>query len=171
MHSGRRPILSCRPTAKVWVSSLRFVLCKCCVMVGRDFFYININFVCFFSQLVDLRCGVRDINPDDHLTTELSIKEIETCQRISDGPTFIVSVTSNINTFLFSLCHLTPLGYQACFGSHLKSLSVMLYLCFALFVFVRLCSVISTAIAPSHTLYQKRSLSRWYQNSPKIQRV
>ncbi|XP_077058882.1 NACHT domain- and WD repeat-containing protein 1 [Siphateles boraxobius] len=40
-------------------------------------------------ELVDLRCGVRDIIADDHLTTELSIKEIETCQRISDGPTFI----------------------------------------------------------------------------------
>ncbi|XP_051767516.1 NACHT domain- and WD repeat-containing protein 1-like [Ctenopharyngodon idella] len=40
-------------------------------------------------ELVDLRCGVRDLIAADHLTTELCIKEIETCQRISDGPTFI----------------------------------------------------------------------------------
>ncbi|XP_059385042.1 NACHT domain- and WD repeat-containing protein 1 [Carassius carassius] len=40
-------------------------------------------------ELVDFRCGVRDIFTSDHLTTELCIKEIESCQRISDGPTFI----------------------------------------------------------------------------------
>lgn len=57
------------------------------------------NFLWFFSQLVDLRCGVRDLIAADHLTTELCIKEIETCQRISDGPTFIVSVISDIITF------------------------------------------------------------------------
>ncbi|KAL1266040.1 hypothetical protein QQF64_004067 [Cirrhinus molitorella] len=40
-------------------------------------------------EVVDFRCGVRDIFTADHLSTELSIKEIESCQRISDGPTFI----------------------------------------------------------------------------------
>uniref|UniRef100_A0A8C1RHS7 NACHT and WD repeat domain containing 1 n=1 Tax=Cyprinus carpio TaxID=7962 RepID=A0A8C1RHS7_CYPCA len=40
-------------------------------------------------EVVDFRCGVRDIFTSDHLTTELCIKEIESCQRISDGPTFI----------------------------------------------------------------------------------
>ncbi|KAI2659286.1 NACHT domain- and WD repeat-containing protein 1 [Labeo rohita] len=40
-------------------------------------------------EVVDFRCGVRDVLTADHLTTELSIKEIESCQRISDGPTFI----------------------------------------------------------------------------------
>uniref|UniRef100_A0A671QU47 Uncharacterized protein n=1 Tax=Sinocyclocheilus anshuiensis TaxID=1608454 RepID=A0A671QU47_9TELE len=45
-------------------------------------------------EVVDFRCGVHDIFTADHLTTELCIKEIESCQRISDGPTFIVCFTS-----------------------------------------------------------------------------
>uniref|UniRef100_A0A673LBW1 NACHT domain- and WD repeat-containing protein 1-like n=1 Tax=Sinocyclocheilus rhinocerous TaxID=307959 RepID=A0A673LBW1_9TELE len=43
----------------------------------------------YLVEEVDFRCGVHDIFTADHLTTELCIKEIESCQRISDGPTFI----------------------------------------------------------------------------------
>nr|XP_002663751.3 NACHT domain- and WD repeat-containing protein 1 isoform X2 [Danio rerio] len=43
-------------------------------------------------EVVDFKCGMRDITASDHLITELCIKEIETCQRISDGPTFIALI-------------------------------------------------------------------------------
>lgn len=78
------------------------------------------SFVCFFCQVVDFRCGVRDIFTSDHLTTELCIKEIESCQRISDGPTFIVCFTSNL---ILSI----SFGHHTCVGS--LSISVILYLC------------------------------------------
>ena len=37
-----------------------------------------------------MRWGVRDEATDDHMTTELCMKEIENCQRLSMGPNFIV---------------------------------------------------------------------------------
>ncbi|XP_073731920.1 NACHT domain- and WD repeat-containing protein 1 [Misgurnus anguillicaudatus] len=40
-------------------------------------------------EVVDFGWGVRDIITSDHMTAELCIKEIESCQKISDGPTFI----------------------------------------------------------------------------------
>lgn len=43
------------------------------------------------SQVVDMRWGVRDEATDDHMTTELCMKEIENCQRLSMGPNFVVS--------------------------------------------------------------------------------
>ena len=49
------------------------------------FFYY---FVCV--QVVDMRWGVRDEATDDHMTTELCMKEIENCQRLSMGPNFVV---------------------------------------------------------------------------------
>ncbi len=42
-------------------------------------------------QVVDMRWGVRDEATDDHMTSELCMKEIEECQRLSTGPSFIVS--------------------------------------------------------------------------------
>ena len=43
-----------------------------------------------FTQVVDMRWGIRDEATDDHMTTELCMKEIETCQRLSVGPSFMV---------------------------------------------------------------------------------
>uniref|UniRef100_A0A1I8FXK9 DUF4062 domain-containing protein n=1 Tax=Macrostomum lignano TaxID=282301 RepID=A0A1I8FXK9_9PLAT len=41
-------------------------------------------------QVVDMRWGVRDEATDDHMTTELCLREIKTCQRVSVGPNFVV---------------------------------------------------------------------------------
>ncbi|KAA0707921.1 NACHT domain- and WD repeat-containing protein 1 [Triplophysa tibetana] len=41
------------------------------------------------AEVVDFRWGVRDIITSDHMTAELCIREIESCQKISNGPTFI----------------------------------------------------------------------------------
>jgi len=41
-----------------------------------------------------MRWGVRDEVTDAHETTELCVKEIRTCQQLSAGPNFIVSVYS-----------------------------------------------------------------------------
>ena len=38
-----------------------------------------------------MRWGVRDEATDDHMTTELCMREIENCQRLSMGPNFVVS--------------------------------------------------------------------------------
>ena len=37
-----------------------------------------------------MRWGIRDEATDDHMTTELCMKEIDTCQRLSVGPSFMV---------------------------------------------------------------------------------
>ena len=41
-------------------------------------------------QVVDMRWGVRDEATDDHMTSELCMKEIKDCQQLSTGPNFIV---------------------------------------------------------------------------------
>ncbi|XP_071108697.1 NACHT and WD repeat domain-containing protein 2-like [Haliotis cracherodii] len=41
-------------------------------------------------QVVDMRWGVRDEATDDHMTTELCMQEIDNCQRLSMGPSFVV---------------------------------------------------------------------------------
>uniref|UniRef100_A0A8C2K4B0 NACHT and WD repeat domain containing 1 n=1 Tax=Cyprinus carpio TaxID=7962 RepID=A0A8C2K4B0_CYPCA len=66
-------------------------------------------------EVVDFRCGVRDIFTSDHLTTELCIKEIESCQRISDGPTFIVCFT--IGSLSISVILYLCLSSQALLGN------------------------------------------------------
>ncbi|XP_042564938.1 NACHT domain- and WD repeat-containing protein 1 [Clupea harengus] len=40
-------------------------------------------------EVVDLRWGVRDMVVVDHMTAELCLEEIQSCKRISAGPTFI----------------------------------------------------------------------------------
>ena len=40
-------------------------------------------------QVVDMRWGVRDQMTNDHLTTEICMSELRTCQRLSIGPNFI----------------------------------------------------------------------------------
>ena len=42
-------------------------------------------------QVVDMRWGIRDEATDDHMTTELCVREIVNCQQISMGPNFMVS--------------------------------------------------------------------------------
>lgn len=39
-----------------------------------------------------MRWGVRDEATDDHMTTELCMREIENCQRLSMGPNFVVTI-------------------------------------------------------------------------------
>ncbi|OWF56816.1 NACHT and WD repeat domain-containing protein 1 [Mizuhopecten yessoensis] len=41
-------------------------------------------------QVVDMRWGVRDEASDDHSTTDLCLKELEMCQKLSTGPNFVV---------------------------------------------------------------------------------
>ena len=41
-------------------------------------------------QVVDMRWGVRDEATDDHMTSELCMKEIFACQKLSTGPNFVV---------------------------------------------------------------------------------
>ncbi|ESO97320.1 hypothetical protein LOTGIDRAFT_114992 [Lottia gigantea] len=40
-------------------------------------------------QVVDMRWGVRDEATDDHMTTELCLKEVDLCNKISTGPSFV----------------------------------------------------------------------------------
>lgn len=44
-------------------------------------------------QVVDMRWGVRDENISYHQTSQVCIQEIQTCQRLSLGPSFLVCVT------------------------------------------------------------------------------
>ena len=43
-------------------------------------------------QVVDMRWGVRDEATDDHMTSELCMRELRACQKLSTGPNFIVSI-------------------------------------------------------------------------------
>ena len=47
-------------------------------------------------QVVDMRWGVRDEATDDHMTSELCMRELANCQKYSTGPNFIVSKQSNL---------------------------------------------------------------------------
>ncbi|XP_060587443.1 NACHT domain- and WD repeat-containing protein 1-like isoform X3 [Ruditapes philippinarum] len=40
-------------------------------------------------QVVDMRWGVRDEAADDHMTTEICLKELEMCKKLSTGPNFV----------------------------------------------------------------------------------
>ncbi|XP_070552817.1 NACHT domain- and WD repeat-containing protein 1-like [Ptychodera flava] len=40
-------------------------------------------------QVVDMRWGIRDEATDDHMVTEICLREIEACQRLSTGPNFV----------------------------------------------------------------------------------
>jgi hypothetical protein len=41
-------------------------------------------------QVVDMRWGVRDEAADDHMTTEICLKELKMCKKLSTGPNFVV---------------------------------------------------------------------------------
>lgn len=42
-------------------------------------------------QVVDMRWGVRNESVDEHNGTEMCLREVQQCQRLSTGPNFIVS--------------------------------------------------------------------------------
>ena len=44
--------------------------------------------------MVDMRWGIQDTARNDHTTFELCLREIETCKRLSVGPSFLVSTKS-----------------------------------------------------------------------------
>ena len=44
-------------------------------------------------QVVDMRWNVRDAAIDDHLSSELFLKELRKCQTLSVGPNFVVSIS------------------------------------------------------------------------------
>lgn len=41
-------------------------------------------------EILHLNLQVRDESTDDHMTTELCMKEIENCQKNSVGPNFVI---------------------------------------------------------------------------------
>ncbi len=51
---------------------------------------INAGLFCpLYSQVIDMRWGVRDEATDDHQTTAFCLQEIQTCQESSVGPNFV----------------------------------------------------------------------------------
>ena len=46
-------------------------------------------------QVVDMRWGIREEATDDHLMTELCMRELTTCQKLSTGPNFVVSMKTD----------------------------------------------------------------------------
>ncbi|EDO37261.1 predicted protein, partial [Nematostella vectensis] len=54
-------------------------------------------------QVVDMRWGVRDVATDLHETTDLCIREIRACQKISAGPNFITLLSEK-----YGYCPLVP---------------------------------------------------------------
>ena len=47
-------------------------------------------------QVVDMRWGIREEATDDHMMTELCMRELTTCQKLSTGPNFVVSINCMI---------------------------------------------------------------------------
>ena len=45
----------------------------------------------FSVQTVDMRWGIRNEAQDDHMTTDICLKEVEQCKQKSTGPCFLVS--------------------------------------------------------------------------------
>ena len=79
------------------------------------------TFMSLNLQVVDMRWGVRDEATDDHMTSELCMKEIKECQRLSTGPNFVVSQLSvkylldmfreNYKPFLYNKTHISNREY------------------------------------------------------------
>lgn len=91
-------------------------------------------------QLVDMRWGVRDEATDDHITTDLCLKEIELCQKISVGPNFVVSNyilqsilflissrypgQSPISSFIYSWHFITIADYLVCASTSISTYDI-----------------------------------------------
>lgn len=54
-------------------------------------------------QVVDMRWGVRDESTDDHMGTELCLKELIQCRDISTGPIFVVQLFINYYMYQWGL--------------------------------------------------------------------
>ena len=56
--------------------------------------YPNLKTFCqeegYEFQVVDMRWGVRDEATDDHMGTDLCLREVELCKKLSTGPCFVV---------------------------------------------------------------------------------
>ena len=52
-------------------------------------------------QVVDMRWGVRDEATDDHMTSDLCLREIRKCQQVSVGPNFVVSDKQSYHCITF----------------------------------------------------------------------
>ena len=57
---------------------------------------------------MDLRWGIRDESEDDHSIIDFCLREIDDCQKVSIGPTFVVcktisTVNNNICLFILLL--------------------------------------------------------------------
>ncbi len=50
-------------------------------------------------QVVDMRWGVRDEATDDHMTTDLCLREVDLCMKISTGPCFVVRINGKIHQY------------------------------------------------------------------------
>lgn len=81
---------------------------KFCAEYGLDF------------QVVDMRWGVTDELMNDHLVSELCLREIDTCKKVSCGPNFVVRllrfcpgfIICNFTQFHFAMieCYFTVLN-------------------------------------------------------------
>lgn len=61
-----------------------------------------------------MRWGVRDEATDDHMTTELCMKEIENCQRLSMGPNFVVKFKIYLTILVPCIIHLYITRIMGC---------------------------------------------------------
>ena len=59
--------------------------------------FAKIIFVNFMNEIVlctlkvvDMRWGVREDAANDHMATELCMRELKACQKLSTGPNFVV---------------------------------------------------------------------------------
>lgn len=71
-----------------------------------------------------MRWGVRDEATDDHMTTELCMKEIENCQRLSMGPNFVVGIffsRANSNSRILNSIHLFRCFFEQFFVGIFRS--------------------------------------------------
>ena len=59
--------------------------------------------------MVDMRWGVRDPCTDDHMISEISLKELHACQELSTGPNFVVRSLHEQTLFL---CGVHSGGYS-----------------------------------------------------------
>ncbi|XP_064619858.1 NACHT and WD repeat domain-containing protein 2-like [Lineus longissimus] len=55
-------------------------------------------------QVVDMRWGIMEEAQDDHMTSNICLKEIETCQRLSIGPNFVVLLGNKYGYRPFPVC-------------------------------------------------------------------
>lgn len=86
-------------------------------------------------QVVDMRWGVRDESTDDHMGTELCLKELIQCRDISTGPIFVVQLFINYYQhffvlILFCFFKLFYLFSIKMFGSFIRKGYICLYLLF-----------------------------------------